>query len=305
MKMTNLVWPFVLLTAFPACTEIGLDYRKEEGTVVIAPDWSAFACPASACYRFYAAGSEEAAYEGEDASAESFSLVLPVGGYHLLTYNTDARGVAFTGLEHRSKAEVCLTSEAQPGGIYSWSVDNVEVPLRSAVQHTPVPRSLVRQMVLHFRVTGMEEAMVLEGRLNGVYPSVFLLSGSPSAESVAAAPETNTKFAATLAPVEARDALPAYMASADVRLLGLLSPEFGACYDCRLHLQVGNATGETYGATVDMNKTVTDIINSYEGELPLDKTIEVSVGINLLNTVLTAAVKGWTEGSGEGEVGIY
>ena len=104
MKMTNLVWPFVLLTAFPACTEIGLDYRKEEGTVVIAPDWSAFACPASACYRFYAAGSEEAAYEGEDASAESFSLVLPVGGYHLLAYNTDARGVAFTGLEHRSKA---------------------------------------------------------------------------------------------------------------------------------------------------------------------------------------------------------
>ena len=141
--------------------------------------------------------------------------------------------------------------------------------------------------------------------MNGVYPSVFLLSGSPSAESVAAAPETNTKFAATLAPVEARDALPAYMASADVRLLGLLSPEFGACYDCRLHLQVGNAAGETYGATVDMNKTVTDIINSYEGELPLDKTIEVSVGINLLNTVLTAAVKGWTEGSGEGEVGTY
>ena len=43
----------------------------------------------------------------------------------------------------------------------------------------------------------------------------------------------------------------------------------------------------------------------YKGELPLDKTIEVSVGINLLNTVLTAAVKGWTEGSGEGEVGIY
>ena len=304
MKMTNLVWPFVLLTAFPACTEIGLDYRKEEGTVVIAPDWSAFACPASACYRFYAAGSEEAVYESEDASAAFFSLVLPVGGYHLLAYNTDARGVAFTGLEHRSKAEVRLTSEAQPGGIYSWSVDNVEVPLRSAVQHTPVPRSLVRQMVLHFRVTGMEEAMVLEGRLNGVYPSVFLLSGSPSAESVAAAPETNTKFAATLAPVEARDALPAYMASADVRLLGL-SPEFGACYDCRLHLQVGNAAGETYGATVDMNKTVTDIINSYEGELPLDKTIEVSVGINLLNTVLTAAVKGWTEGSGEGEVGTY
>lgn len=54
-----------------------------------------------------------------------------------------------------------------------------------------------------------------------------------------------------------------------------------------------------------MNKTVTDIIDSYEGELPLDKTIEVSVGINLLNTVLTAAVKGWTEGSGEGEVGTY
>ena len=76
----------------------------------------------------------------------------------------------------------------QPGNVYSWNVDDVDVPLQGTVQYTPVPRPLVKQMLLHFQVTGMEEAKVLNGKLNGVYPSVLLLSGEPSEQSISAAP---------------------------------------------------------------------------------------------------------------------
>ena len=109
----------------------------------------------------------------------------------------------------------------------------------------------------------------------------------------------------TLTRAETRNTEPAYMASAEIRLLGLLSPEYGAAYDSRLHLQVRNSGGEMYSASVNMNGTLTDIIRLYAGELPADETVEVELGINLLNAVLTAEVKGWTEGSGEGGVGDY
>lgn len=322
MKMTDLFGQVVLPVSLPvilplilpfflsACTQLDLDHRKAEGTVAIVPVWDALSRPASACYHFYTADGEEPVHKGEEVPAESYSLVLPVGGYHALAYNTDALGVTFTGLERRHSAEVRLASDAHPEGIYSWNVDNLEVPLRSTVEHKPVPRNLVKRMTLHFLITGVESSMKLNGRLNGVYPSLLLLSGAPSAASSAAAPETSVRFSATPAPARAGGEGPAlqaspstFLASADIRLLGLLSPEYGSRYDCRLYLQVSGASGDRYEASVDMNRTVTEIIASYDGELPPDKTIEVSIGVNLLNTVLTAAVKGWTEGSGEGEVG--
>ena len=307
MKIKTLGWLISPCIALAACTETALDYRSAEGTGVIAPEWGAFAYPATAYYRFYADDGEAVAGYGTDAAASAgyFSTTLPVGSYHLLAYNTDAHGVAFTGLESRNAAEVRLVSEMQPGNVYSWNVDDVDVPLQGTVQYTPVPRPLVKQMLLHFQVTGMEEAKVLNGKLNGVYPSVLLHSGKPSEQSISAAPETNTSFTVTLTRAETRNTEPAYMASAEIRLLGLLSPEYGAAYDSRLHLQVRNSGGEMYSASVNMNGTLTDIIRLYAGELPADETVEVELGINLLNAVLTAEVKGWTEGSGEGGVGDY
>lgn len=255
MKIKTLGWLISPCIALAACTETALDYRSAEGTVVIAPEWGAFACPATAYYRFYADDGEAVAGYGTDAAASAgyFSTTLPVGSYHLLAYNTDAHGVAFTGLESRNAAEVRLVSEMQPGNVYSWNVDDVDVPLQGTVQYTPVPRPLVKQMLLHFQVTGMEEAKVLNGKLNGVYPSVLLLSGEPSEQSISAAPETNTSFTVTLTRAETRNTEPAYMASAEIRLLGLLSPEYGAAYDSRLHLQVRNSGGEMYSASVNMN----------------------------------------------------
>lgn len=303
MKVVNLCWVVILSMLYSSCTEVDLDFRREEGTVIIAPDWSGFACPASACYCFYTNdGTEANKRSDETVAADYFSMAIPVGNYRLLAYNTDASGVNFTGLENITSAEVCLVSDVQPANVYSWNVDEVEVPLRGTVQFNPQPRRLVKQMVLHFQVTGMEEAEILSGKLNGVYPSVSLLTGEPSKVSLSAAPDTKTKFSATLTRAAARNTEPAYTASANIRLFGLLCPENGTYYDCRLHLQVHNSVDETYSTTVDMNGVMTDIINLYAGELPVDETVEVHIGINWVDSTLVAVVKSWTEGTGEGEI---
>ena len=79
--------------------------------------------PSTAGYRFYGADNKPAPVEGAvaEASVDSFSVVLPEGRYSCLAYNTDAQGVTFTGLDNRLLAEVRLSSEAQPGNVYSWS----------------------------------------------------------------------------------------------------------------------------------------------------------------------------------------
>lgn len=304
MKVASLCWVVILPMLYSSCTEIDLDFRREEGTVIIAPDWSSFVCPAAARYCFYTDDGTEAEFKRSDETVapDYLSMTLPVGNYRLLAYNTDVSGVNFTGLENIASAEVCLASDVQPANVYSWNVDDVEVPLRSSVQFAPQPRRLVKQMVLHFQVTGMEEAEILSGRLNGVYPSVSLLTGEPSRASLSAAPDTKTKFSATLTRAATRNTEPAYTASANIRLFGLLCPENGAYYDCRLNLQVQNSVDETYSTTVDMNGVMTEIINLYSGELPVDETVEVHIGINWVDSTLVAVVKSWTEGTGEGEI---
>ena len=81
MKIKTLGWLISPCIALAACTETALDYRSAEGTVVIAPEWGAFACPATAYYRFYADDGEAVAGYGTDAAASAgyFSTTLPVG----------------------------------------------------------------------------------------------------------------------------------------------------------------------------------------------------------------------------------
>lgn len=305
MRMPNLVLLLVSAAAFAGCTERELDHRAACGRVEIVPVWDGLNRPSAAGYRFYGADNKPVPVEGAvaEASADSFSVVLPEGRYSF-AYNTDAQGVTFTGLDNRLLAEVHLSSEAQPGNVYSWSVEEVEVTSRGDVRYTPVPLRLVKQVVLRFRVTGVEGATVLNGTLNGVYPSLFLLSGDPPEQSIRTAPETVAQYTATL--VQTRNTVsPSYTASADIRLLGLLNPqkEEGngneTAYDSRLHLSVHNSSGEVYSTTVNMNKPVSEIIDSYGGEIPIDKTIEIDVSVNMLDMDLTAVVQGWKEGNGE------
>lgn len=304
MKMTVLGWLLVPAVAFLGCTERDLDYRAAGGRVEIVPAWKDLSRPSSAGYRFY--GEDDRPAPGDavfsDASVDTFSVVLPVGRYRCLAYNTDAQGVSFTDLDNRSQAEVRLSSDAQPGNVYSWSVDEVEVSSRGDVRYAPVPLRLVKRIVLRFRVSGVEGATALNGTLNGVYPALFLLSGAPSEQSIRTAPETVARYAAAL--VQAKPpGDPSYTASADIRLFGLLNPQKSAgaetVYDSRLHLSVHNSAGKVYSTTVNMNKPISEIIDSYGGEIPIDKTVEIDVSVNLLDMDLEAVVQGWTEGNGE------
>lgn len=86
MKALVFGWLIITIATRSACTERALDYRGDDGMVVITPDWSSFASPSSACYRFYRADDGKKVNYGTDmfASAEYFSVVLPVGDYHCL-----------------------------------------------------------------------------------------------------------------------------------------------------------------------------------------------------------------------------
>ena len=148
MRMSCLVLLLVSAAAFAGCTERELDHRAASGRVEIAPVWAGLNRPSAAGYRFYGADNKPAPVEGAvaEASVDSFSVVLPEGRYSCLAYNTDAQGVTFTGLDNRLLAEVRLSSEAQPGNVYSWSVEEVEVTSRGDVRYTPVPLRLVKQV---------------------------------------------------------------------------------------------------------------------------------------------------------------
>ena len=154
MRMSCLVLLLVSAAAFAGCTERELDHRAASGRVEIAPVWAGLNRPSTAGYRFYGADNKPVPVEGAvaEASVDSFSVVLPEGRYSCLAYNTDAQGVTFTGLDNRLLAEVRLSSEAQPGNVYSWSVEEVEVTSRGDVRYTPVPLRLVKQR-RHLRIS--------------------------------------------------------------------------------------------------------------------------------------------------------
>ena len=72
MKALVFGWLIITIATRSACTERALDYRGDDGMVVITPDWSSFASPSSACYRFYRADDGKKVNYGTDmfASAE-------------------------------------------------------------------------------------------------------------------------------------------------------------------------------------------------------------------------------------------
>lgn len=305
MKADGFGWAlFPAIFLFSACAERELDFRREEGQVLVTPDWSGYVCPVSAGYGFYVQdGTGEPAVPVVTAvAAERYSATLPVQDYRMLAFNTDAPGVEYAGLECLETAEVKLSSTRQPGEVFTWNIDRVEITREDTVAYAPRPERLVKSVMLHFQVTGMEAAEVLQGELNGVYPSLSLLRGTPSSASVSAAPMTKTVFSATLTRTATRSGDPAYKATAGVRMFGLLCPEDGSAYDCRLHLKVSDTEGDVFQTTLDMNGVMTEVIRFHAGELPADEMVEVEIGIDRVNSTLVAEVKGWTHGSGSGEV---
>lgn len=296
---------FLLFLLLPvACTENELELRKNEGCVIVSPDWQEYTLPGSVACRVYAESGEATPYTYKEASADVFACSLPPGVYRLLAYNTDAAGVEFAAQQDIAFAEARILPGAQPGDLYAWDVERMEVRLRDTLNFTPVPRPLVKTLHLNFRLAGIGDIESIEGNLYGVYPSVCLLTGKPSAESVEAAPVTSVPFVG-----EVRQRLSAgnartigYEGVSSVRLFGLLDPQGGKLYDNRLKLNLRLPDHEVRQAEVDMNGTLSDILAQNGGEIPPEVPVKIEIEIKWVNSSLVASVKEWTLGEGTGGV---
>lgn len=298
-RIVHGIWVIELALLLTGCTEGLLEIRKDEGLVIVSPDWQAYSLPSLAACHFYAEAGTATPHVYKEVAADVFSCSLPPGIYRLLAYNTDVEGVEFVSQENIDCIAARLTSDVQPGELYVWKVARMEVLLRDTLYFSPAPGPLVKTLRLNFRLTGIGNISNIEGTLYGVYPSVCLLTGQPSAESVNAAPGTSVSF---IAQVQHRMKVPDCEAVSSVRLFGLLDPQGGEQYDNRLQLNLRLTDGEVRPAEVDMNEAFSDILAQNGGEIPSELPVDIEIEIRWIGSGLTASVKQWSIGKGEGGV---
>lgn len=298
-RIVHEIWMIGLALLLTGCTEGLLEVKKDEGHIIVSPDWQAYSLPSLATCHFYSETGTTTSHVYREVAADIFSCSLPPGVYRLLAYNTDIEGVEFVAQENIDCIAARLISDVQPGELYVWDVSRMEVLLRDTLYFSPAPRPLVKTLCLNFRLTGIENIKNIEGALYGVYPSVCLLTGKPSAESITAAPGTSVSFVAEIRQK---------MRAADcegvsyVHLFGLLDPQCGEHYDNRLQLNLHLKGGEVRPAEVDMNEAFSDILAQNGGEIPTEVPVEIEIEIKWIGTGLAASVKQWSIGKGEGGV---
>jgi len=302
MKRPLLITLTGLTVLLTCCTEMSLDYRGDEGRVLISPDWGSYTVPGSAACFFYpfSQGSNPLRYDAVDATL--FNQALPTGHYQLLGWNTDASGIEFGNLDDRSRAEARMSGGVPPGILYSWHAEDLAVPYRDTLRVQPPVQALVKTLTFHFRMSESEEVVTLEGKLYGVYPSVLLLTGEPSASSSAAASGTSVAFTVTLGTPSRSSSNATLEGSVSVRLLGLLDPKNGLAYDNRLELVLHSSGGTTRSGEVSMNGVLSAILKANGDQLPSEVPVEITVDIQWINSVLVALVTSWKNGEGGGNV---
>ncbi len=301
MKKPVLIILAGVATILACCTKKSLEYRSPEGHVVVSPRWGSLSVPSSAACRFYPLSGGSAPVRVETSNASFLSTSLPMGTYSLLGWNTDAPGITFGNLDDINLAEARLSGDVQPGELYSWHAEELEVPDQDTIFVHPSVLSLIKTLTFHFRVGGSEGAESLECRLYGAYPSVLLLSGEPSPQSSASAPGTSVVFIVPLGPVS-RAGEEVLEGSGSARLLGLLDPQNGSLYDNRMELTLHTADGSLRSGEVDMNGVLSELLKANGDELPPEVPIEITVDIRWLDSTLVASVTAWKNGEGGGPV---
>lgn len=299
IRFVHGIWVIGLALLLTGCTEGLLEVRKDEGHIIVSPDWQVYSLPSLAACHFYTESGTATPHVYKEVAADTFSCSLPLGIYRLLAYNTDVEGVEFVSQENIDCIAASLTSDVQPGELFVWEVAQMKVLLRDTLHFAPAPRALVKTLRLNFRLTGIENISNIAGTLYGVYPSVCLLTGQPSVESVTAAPTTSVSFVAKVRQ-KARTADCEGVSS--VRLFGLLDPQEGEQYDNRLQLNLHLTDGEVRPAEVDMNKAFSDILAQNGGEIPPEVPVDIEIEIRWIGSSLAATVKQWSIGKGEGGV---
>lgn len=309
MKKVNLLLLLLfVLAGLQGCTMGVVDYRTDEGKVIIRPDWSGYDLPAGTKFYFYNTDGKSAPVEA-DGSAEGYVGMLPSGTYKMVAYNTDATQVEFQSMEKYETASVhalpntrrSVTRDSdvrcilQPSQLYSLSLGDIKVEYLSTTEREVKPLPLTKTIRLEFRLTGdgVADAKKISGEICGVYPTLLLATGQPTPESISNCPNTTTAFDINLANNQG---------TAEIKVFGLHDPEGGTNYENRLKLSVTDKDNNVRNAEIDLSDVISDVIDKNGGTIPVEIPIEIQIEVSLKDASLQVKAYPWEEDTGSGEI---
>lgn len=309
MKKVNLLLLLLfVLAGLQGCTMGSVDYRTDEGKVIIRPDWSGYDLPAGTKFYFYNTDGKSAPVEA-DGSAEGYVGMLPSGTYKMVAYNTDATQVEFQSMEKYETASVhalpntrrSVTRDSdvrcilQPSQLYSLSLGDIKVEYLSTTEREVKPLPLTKTIRLEFRLTGdgVADAKKISGEICGVYPTLLLATGQPTPESISNCPNTTTAFDINLANNQG---------TAEIKVFGLHDPEGGTNYENRLKLSVTDKDNKVRNAEIDLSDVISDVIDKNGGTIPVEIPIEIQIEVSLKDASLQVKAYPWEEDTGSGEI---
>lgn len=304
----------VALLLGTSCTQRSLNYLpdpdpvpdpepdiEQSCLVSLFADWSGAGIDAPAGTRFYFYPQAGGELVSKECGPEGFEGELPEGSYRVLAVGTPAVGVTFTHMESYETAAAVATpivdprtrsgmqEIAQPEQAYSLPIHAISPTRDNKVTQTSLPVSLVRTVQLTFSTSGTVRPVSLSGSLQGVYPSVLLSTGVPTAAEQTAAIGSQSSFDATFEGSDAK---------VRIRTLGVLNPEGGTVYTNLLRVSVLTADGETLTAVADLTAELTQGITANGGVIPL--TLSLNIKIEVTPAGATATVQGWGNGGDTG-----
>lgn len=304
-------WAWWLLLLFlvalmaAACTKAMIENIPDKSGVQVHLDWGNQVIPSGMRFYFYPAEGESVGLVQTETSVAGYEGELSLGRYQLLTYNTDASGVTFLGMENYSTATVSTNSVStrsdgvtlisQPSLLYAGVTEELEVPCFEQVSKTVSPRLLTKTLKLKFNMEQLSGVNRVEGELHGLFSSVLLSTGEATQLVREQAPGVGTSFAMPVAST---------VATVSISYLGILNPEKGENYKNEMPVTLKGNDGWEQTTKVDLSQVLTDIVSEEPGggfEFEIEDEIKITVEPTPKG--LSAYVISWTRyGDGEGDI---
>jgi len=287
-----------------SCTQAEMMYRQVvtiEELVRIYPDNSTHILPAQKYYFYNQDGVTPCRVLTCDGYG-NFTGTLPDGTYHIIASNANVTNAVYSGMGNHETAMVSAKSiytrnKIEPtrtdilvsvDNIYSVVVKQVTVSSGDTLHLTPTPSLLTRTVTLNFSVDEelQDQVIGLTGTLRGVYPSVQLFTGETKREEMEQAPEIQIGYIAS------QDNEKKEYWTAILHVFGLHDPKYGENYQ-----NMGEIILETvdnqHRVEVDLTDALSNILEEYEGEIPVSIPIEVNVEVKLVEIGIAATVESW------------
>ena len=300
-----------------SCTQGDLMFRGEnisQGHVVIRPDQTIHTLPGQKYY-FYNTNGTTPYFSTPCDGIGNFKGTLPTGAYRVIAANSDTKGIAYRNMENYETATAYATNlnstrliwsisewiqkdvewtaiektrstERQTlGDLYSMTLETLEVKPNDTIRHTPSPTLLTRTMRLNFTLEQelLTKVTALSGVLQGVYPSVQLCSGKTIASEIDRSPNLWIDYYG----IQKEDHW-----TVSINLLGICDPEQGKIYEniTKLSLIMDE---EEVTIEVDLTKSLSNILESYEGELPVEIPVQLNIELELVDVGISGRVESW------------